>query len=416
MRQIRELTPLELENSMTIFANAYPGLELTNRANRVRYRERVAQFDMDPTTHFYGLFEEEQMHGVMRWHDFTMNFFGVQTVAGGLGGLAVDLLHKKEKIAADMVQAFLRHYKDAGSSMAALYPFRPDFYRRMGFGYGAPMHSYRFSPGSLPGGSTKSDLVFLGKGDGEPLHECYARYFHRTHGIMARRPQFWEPVLNEPSIRIIGVSRGDRLSGYVSFSFEKGAHDNFISNTIHIRELIYETAADLNQLLTFLHTQADQVETISYNTQDDSFYYLLQDLRMDAGAMLPQTIAHISSTQGLGIMYRVLDVPSLFELLKNHNFGAAACRLQIDLSDSFFPENAGSYIIEVSDGKARLAPEAAPEVVLSLDVAEFSSLVIGAVNLRKLVEYGLATLSDKAYLERLNRLFNGPKPICLTSF
>ena len=416
MRQIRELTPLELEDSITIFANAYPGLELTNRANRVRYRERVAQFDMDPTTHFYGLFEEGQMHGVMRWHDFTLNFFGVQTLTGGLGGVAVDLLHKKEKIAADMVQAFLRHYKDAGSSIAALYPFRPDFYRRMGFGYGAPMYHYRFLPASLPKGPRRSDLVFLDKSDSERLHDCYDRYFHRTHGVMARRPQLWDSVFSDPGRQILGVSKGGRLSGYLSFSFKKGRHDNFMSNTIHIGELIYETAEDLNQLLTFLHMQADQVEAISYNTQDDSFFYLLQDPRMDAGAMLPQTIAHISSTQGLGIMYRVLDVPSLFELLKNHNFSAAAYRLQIDLSDSFFPENAGSYIIEVSDGKARLAPEAAPEVVLSLDVAEFSSLVIGAVNLRKLVEYGLATLSDKAYLERLNRLFSGPKPVCLTSF
>jgi hypothetical protein len=49
-------------------------------------------------------------------------------------------------------------------------------------------------------------------------------------------------------------------------------------------------------------------------------------------------------------------------------------------------------------------------------VADFSSLVMGAVGLGKLVEYGLAEVSDADYLGRLERLFSGPKPVCLTQF
>lgn len=416
MRQIRELTTLELDESITITANAYPGLELTNRANRTRYRERVAQLEMEPTAHSLGLFEEGQMRGVMRWFDFRMNFFGTQTLVGGIGGVAVDLLHKKEKVAAEMVQAFLRHYKEAGSPLAALYPFSPDFYRRMGFGHGTPMHKYRFSPASLPKGPSKEDLATLNKSDGERLHACYERYFRRTHGIMARRPDYWERILSEPTIQVIGVNKEQRLSGYCSFTFEDGGHDNFLSHSIHLRELIYESAEDLSQLLTFLHTQADQSETISYNTQDGSFFYILQDPRMNPGAILPHVVAHESSTQGLGIMYRVLDMLRLFEVLEGHDFNGVSCHLQIDLSDSFFPENAGSTLVEFIDGRAKVSPNVSPEVVLSLDVADFSSLVLGVVKLRKLVEYGLATLSDDAYVGRLDRLFSGPEPICLTQF
>lgn len=416
MREVRELTPSELEDSIALSANAYPGLELHNRANRVRYRERLTQAEQDPTTTFYGLFEEGEMRGVMRWHDFTMNLFGVQTLAGGLGGVAVDLLHKKEKIAADMVRAFLRHYKDAGAPLAALYPFRPDFYRRMGFSYGTPMHHYRFSPASLPQGSQKSDLVYLTNGDRRKLHNCYERHFLRTHGMLARRIQFWDAALNDPDSQLVGVKKGNRLHAYMVTSFEKGRHNNFMSNALHIHELVYETADDLSQLLTYLQTQNDQIETISYNTQDESFFHLLRDPRMNAGAMLPHTIAHENSLRGLGIMYRILDVRYLFETLADHNFGGITCRVQIDLRDSFFPENAGSYVIDVSEGAARHNPHAVPEVVLSLDVAEFSSLALGAVSLRKLAAYGLAALSDDRFLDRLDQMFSGPKPVCLTSF
>jgi predicted acetyltransferase len=416
MREIRELTPLELDESITLTSNAYPGLELTNRAKRTRYRERLSQMEMDPTVHSMGLFENGQMRGVMRWYDFTMNFFGAETLVGGVGGIAVDLLHKKEKVAAEMVQAFLQQYKDNGSCLAALYPFRPDFYRQMGFGYGVPMHHYHFSPASLPKETTKPTLSYLKKKDMEDMQACYNRYFRNTHGIMARRLDFWERWLNEPSNQIVGVNRDGRLTGYLFFTFEDGRHENFLSNSIHIHELIYETAEDLSQLLTFLHKQADQSETISYNSQDDSFFYLLKDPRMNPGAILSHIVAHESSIQGLGIMYRVLDVPHLFEVLQDHDFNGVSCRLQINLTDSFFPKNAGSTIIEFIDGKAQLAPDAAPQVVLSLDVADFSSLVIGAVGLRKLLQFGLASLSDEAYVGRLNQLFSGPKPVCLTQF
>jgi len=103
-------------------------------------------------------------------------------------------------------------------------------------------------------------------------------------------------------------------------------------------------------------------------------------------------------------------------VLEDHNFGGVSCRVQIDLGDSFFRENEGSYIVEVRDGEASVVGDVLPEVILSLDVAEFSSLVIGAAGLRKLAAYGLATLSDDAYLDCLDRMFSGPAPLCLTSF
>jgi predicted acetyltransferase len=416
MRQIRKLFLDELDASIAITANAYPGMELSNRANRIRFRERLNQLELDPTVHSYGLFEDGQLCGVMRWYDFTMNYFGTQVLVGGIGGVAVDLLHKKEKVAAEMVRAFLRHYKDAGSSLVALYPFRPDFYRRMGFGHGSPMYHYRFSPASLPKGSTKSDLVFLESDDSERLQSCYARNQRRTHGMMVRQPDYWERILNEPSIQVVGVARDRGLSGYLIFTFEDGRHDSFLSHSIHIRELIYDTAEDLSRLLTFLQTQADQSETISYNIQDDSFFYNFIDPRFDPGKMLPVVVAHNSSIQGLGIMYRVLDVARLFESLKSHNFNNVSCRLKVDLRDSFFPENAGATIVEFINGQVWLAPDVTPEVALSLDVAEFSALAVGAVGLRKLVEYGLAEISDETYLDCLDGLFSGPKPVCLTQF
>jgi predicted acetyltransferase len=286
----------------------------------------------------------------------------------------------------------------------------------MGFGYGTPMQAYHFSPASLPRWGNKNGLAFLDGGDRRAIHACYERYYKHRHGVMARRIEYWDAILEEPSLQTVGAFRDNKLAAYVVYSFERGAQASFLSNELHIRELVYDSTADLHCLLHYLHTQADQFEQIAFTTQDDSFYFLLSDPRSAGGNILPHTIAHESSTQGLGIMYRVIDVPRFFEQLQTRNFGGVSCRFELVLGDSFFPPNRGSYIVEVEDGSMQLETGDKPEVRLTLDVADFSSLVLGVIGLDKLVDYGLATLSDHTYLARLERLFAGPKPVCLTAF
>lgn len=41
---------------------------------------------------------------------------------------------------------YLRHYRERGTPLTALYPFRPDFYRSMGFGFGTKVVATGQSP------------------------------------------------------------------------------------------------------------------------------------------------------------------------------------------------------------------------------------------------------------------------------
>ena len=417
MRTIRTITEEELDRFVTLSINAYPGMEIVNQSDRSRFRERLQQANENPNIHLFALFEEEEMRGVMHLYDFTMKFLSTKTVVGGVGGVAVDLLHKKEKIAADMLRAYLRHYRDKGACLAALYPFRPDFYKRMGFGYGTKMNSYRFRPGSLPKGPTKHNVFFLTETDREGVRACYDRYLNRSNGLMERFESFWDGVFADPAKQIAGVKKGNQISAYLINKFEKGAQNHFLSNNLFIYEMIYDTPDDLLELLTFLHSQADQIEQIIFNTQDDSFHYLLQDPRNDSGKFLPGVLYHESSIQGLGTMYRIIDIVQLFNTLRDHKFGTnSSFRLKIDLSDSFLPENGGEKVIQFSEGQARLIDDKNYDVAVRMDVSEFSSMIIGAVGFLKLYEYGLTSISDATYVTEIDRLFAAPKPICLTSF
>jgi predicted acetyltransferase len=75
------------------------------------------------------------------------------------------------------------------------------------------------------------------------------------------------------------------------------------------------------------------------------------------------------------------------------------------VTDDFFEVNNEAVIVHFKDGRASVEPEAAYEVEVSLAIADFSSLLMGAVTFRSLYQYGLAKVSDEKYLPIINSLF-----------
>jgi predicted acetyltransferase len=244
--------------------------------------------------------------------------------------------------------------------------------------------------------------------------DCYHRFVDRTHGMMETTERRATRLFETPAHRIVGYEQGGQVHGYIVFTFEQG--ETFITNDIHIKEFVYETREALSELLTFLHTQADQIRHVLVNTQDEYFHHLLLDPRNDSGRLIPD-VYHETNAQGLGLMVRVLDVPGIFGRLGERSFGDQTCTLKLTIADSFLPENAGSTLLRFEGGYVQRPGGGAHDVELSLDIADFSSLLAGTVNFHSLYGYGLADISDPAQVETINRLFAAEqKPMCTTSF
>jgi len=116
-------------------------------------------------------------------------------------------------------------------------------------------------------------------------------------------------------------------------------------------------------------------------------------------------------------MYRVINNRKLLEELKEHDFNEENLRLKLNVVDTFLPENDGSLVVHFVDGKPKLVDDGAFEVEVTMDVAWFSSLIMGVVDFRKLWEFNLAEVSDEGYVERLDRLFwVQRKPVTIEEF
>lgn len=417
MSEIRKLDAGEAEQVVRIMAQAYPGFGFNTEEAKKRLKERYAQvMREDQASGFYGLFRENRLLGAMRLFDFTLNLHGTRIFAGGVGSVAVDLLHKKEKVAKELVTFFLRHYRERGASTTLLYPFRVDFYKQMGFGLGTKMNQYSIRPESLPNRGTKQHLVYLQKDDKEELVACYNRYADKTHGMIEKNEYECAALFDNPENTIVGCRIEGKLAGYLVFSFKKACEDNRFLNNMFVTELIYETPEALADLLTFLHSQADQINRIVMNTQDEYFHHLLSDPRNGTNNILPP-VYHESNVSGVGLMYRIIDVPQVFNQLAKRSFNGQSCKLKLTIGDSFLEENEGSTVIHFIDGYPTVANGGEYEVEVQMDISDFSSLLLGAVPFAQLYTYGLAQLSNPAYISTLNKLFwTDAKPKCTTPF
>lgn len=410
-RTIRKLVDDDFDNFIEIWAHAYPGAVPDNFTKEIRRQKKdewIKTNNENNAINYYGCFQKETLVGGMILYDFQMNYMNLFSSniidCGGVGEVCVDLLYKKEHIAKDLMIFAHNHYYNRGYCLICLYPFAPDFYAKMGYGIGNKMNQYRFEPKSLER-TSKGNISYLSESDIKSLSECFNRYAASTHGMILRseNSDAFKHMLG--NMKVIGYWDNGNLMGYLAFRMKNVDGGSWLQYDIHIMEFVYETPKALHGLLTFLATQQDQIHRILYNTHDHHFHHLLQEPRSRGN----ENIFHIfqeSNIQGVGIMYRVINVPKFFQVLNDHNFGDQTVKLKMTIIDNFLPNNEGNFTVHFHNGTPNVVfSEENYDVEITLDIARFSSLIIGAITFKRLYEYGLVQITDKSYVNLLTKLF-----------
>lgn len=414
---LRLLEIREIPEMLEVIKNAYPSMKLHIPSEWVDMeRDLVESQESAEGAKYYGVRKGDVLVGTMGLHDFQMNYHGQIVPAGGVGLVAVDLLHKKRGIAKSLISGFLHHYQSKGVPITLLYAFRTDFYQKMGFGFGPQMHLYRIPPARFPKGEGMSHVRLLGPRDLGLVCQYEQERFESTHGHIASSEQEIEARLKRPGLRMVGYVADGKLQGYVSFVFKQAHAETGLVNDLVVRDLTYRSPAVLRELFTFLHNQFDQFQNIVVSTQDQDFYHLIPDGRNGTGNMLPP-IYHETNTAGVGLMYRIIDTEALFRAMAEHSFAGETCRVKFTIRDTFLPNHVGA-LVDFRNGFPMVEPDDEDyDVEVCADVGPFSSMMMGIIPLTKLVQYGLATVSDEAYLERLTTMFRTKDvPYCLTAF
>ncbi|MBY0122806.1 enhanced intracellular survival protein Eis [Bacillus sp. S/N-304-OC-R1] len=414
---IRKLEVSEIPAFVEIAVNAYPGVMQNTPDFKERFSTMITILqEKEKTIEFFGLFRDGKLVGGMRIHYFQMNLFSKIIDVGGVGLVAVDLLHKKEKIAKELISYFIQHFVNREVSFLALYPFRPDFYKKMGFGYGTKMNQYLIEPSSFPARGTKEGLTFLNKTHKEHIKDCYNLYAKETHGMMLKTDYDVEVLFKNPDHKIVGCFNGEKLEGYIVFTFKKMSETNFIHNNIVIKEMIYRNPQALSKIAAFLNSQNDQIHRIELTTQDDAIEYLIADPRNGSNRLMP-SVYHETNSAGIGLMYRIINMDAFIEKLSEYNFNNVTIKLGINIMDSFIEGNSRRIVIDFREGKAAISQAENADVEIKMEISDLSSLFMGVINFKKLYDFGRAEINIAEIVNEVNTLFSTmQKPLCITAF
>jgi len=203
---------------------------------------------------------------------------------------------------------------------------------------------------------------------------------------------------------VIAMEKDGTVQGYIVFSFKNKSESNFMLNNLVIKEWIYETPQAFLELSTFLNSQADQVNRIEWNTQEDNVHFFLGDGRTGTNHLIP-SVYHENAVSGVGLMYRIINVKGFFEELTTHHFNGVTLTFKLTVTDSLLPENNQQLIIEAVKGTINIIESGSYDVEVILDVAELSSLVMGVITVQELYMHHQIKISHEQFLQELQQFF-----------
>jgi predicted acetyltransferase len=412
MRQIKRLTKSQLREVLILASRAYPMADLSSEQKIEAFEKRILpDFDLN-SREWFGLFEDDKILGSMVLYDFTINYFGSEIKGRGIGFVAVDFLHKKQKICKELLHYYLTYSLQKRYPLALLYSFRPDFYKRMGFGYGTSCFNYVTNPNRLPKGEKHYQMEYLNLSHKEEVIAFHEELYRNNHGMIPKNPKEIEMLLETQGLTVAGYREQGRLLALLSFRLKA---DESTNETTKMRvELLFINSTGLKAALNFLNSQSDQVTEIAFSTPFRNFYYNLADIKALDGRILRDPGFHHTYDAGMGIMYRSLDPVAL--LLKRP-CTLDKMKIRFLITDSFVDESLKDFIVEWKEGKATKSKAKKYDLELRFNVSDFSSWIMNAIDLTTLHQYGLVEISDEAYLSVLNQAFYyQQQPICLQRF
>jgi predicted acetyltransferase len=417
MRPIKILTDQQASAMARLMRNAYPGYDLSPNARKTTedwVRRVVKRGNEDRLA---GWFEADgTLSGGIRVLTQPMNLRMKQITAIGLGALCVDLLHKKKKIALELLRWSFEEARETGIAMAVLDPFNIGFYKKMGCGIAVKNHQFRLAPSQLPDTGNRNQVAELTRSDYPAIMAYHRRYFIQHHGMLQRADHEVAEVLDSCQM-ILGVWEQGQMTGVMAIRFQRTGPDNVFKTHLIVEELLYDHPHVLQAFLSFLHAQADQIVQVIFNSQDRFFEALFEN--PDTGC---DDTFHTRNNEmyrtGNGMMVRILDVRRVMETVEVPDWLAEHLPLRIMLTDPMIFDQAGKWIL--SDAGGMLAAKKCmdnEEADGALDISDLASLVMGAVDMNSLLRYGKAQEVRPARMGVLGRLLHyAAAPVCLSRF
>ncbi|WP_433876757.1 GNAT family N-acetyltransferase [Sinomonas atrocyanea] len=324
--------------------------------------------------------------------------------------------HRRRGLLRRLMAEDLARAKADGVPVAALTASEASIYRR--FGYGVATHERRVTVSTGPrfrlAVPTRGKVIAAEPAAMLPLAPAiFARAHRATPGSVDRQEQYtlhaagqWERSSGgeDPGLRIaVHLAEDGTPDGYAAYRFRGWSHE---PPTMDLLDLVAATPDAYLGLWDFLGS-LDLIERVVWDEApaDDPLVWALEDSR----------VVRAETARDM-LWLRILDVRAALEARHYAHDGELTLRV-----DDALGLSAGYYRLAVVDGTATVEALGAPdgEALLSLDIADLSSVYVGGVSPVSLLQAGrirTGESSPEAALALAQMLAVERPAHCLTHF
>jgi predicted acetyltransferase len=338
--------------------------------------------------------------GAFRAYKMAESLNGALMPMMGLASVAVSPDARRRGIARTMCRHALLHARERGDFVSVLYPFRPSFYKSLGWGLVGELHSFRFRPESLSLDDNSLNVRLAALDDQDGVAACYDRIARRSNGPILRSPYAWKyHLLDDGTHTIVFDQNG--IKGYAVLTYGKALTPEH--RPLIVRELLAESKEAYCGLLGWISEQRDLWREVRYDARSEELFALrLSEPRAPGERPARRLWAPVARIIR-GPMLRIVNVQEA--LAKRSYHPDTRLTLHLTLQDTEVDDNRGECRVVFENGKAELErwPGGPADAELRTDVSSLSQIFAGEISATQAALLGGVELNGKA--ELLDRLF-----------
>lgn len=270
-------------------------------------------------------------------------FFGGRSVSTmGVAGVGIASELRGRGLGAKMMVAMLRDARSQRFALSSLYPATLSLYRRAGYERAGAHYAGSFDPRNfevprVPDVSITEIKNASSEGLPPDLRALYRSNAARATGHLDRGEYIWSRVTNPRGLlatKTFVASHHGKLEGYVVCSHQMGNDESKVTVT----DLVATTKRAANAILRLLIEYRSLATVVKWKGDPSDLFT----------SILPER--HYQFTVTDAFMIRVVN-PSLAITTRGYPRFAAGT-VTFDIDDASLPENSGSYVFTLEDGKA----------------------------------------------------------------
>lgn len=327
-----------------------------------------------------------RLAGAFRGYRLTQYLHGTAVPMLGVAAVAVGAHARRRGLGAAICRHAITAGRERGDLVSVLYPFRPEFYYRMGWGLVGVLDHHRFHTASLPVTVEQPPVRLAAAGDLPAVRACYERVARASHGLVQRTERIWNNHLTPPQRHVFLLGDGTAVRGYLLLTY--GRSPTAQERPLVIHELVAESDEAYEALLSWVSLQRDEWPITTYDALPEERFDLRLSEPRAPRFRVARTLWAPTARRIRGPMLRVLDVPGA--LAVQRTWPAGATRFTLRVIDPEVPENEGPWQVTQEGGVVACERTSrAPE--LELRAAEFAQLYVGEISVRDALALGRAT-------------------------